>query len=158
MPLNILLVAIVVVMGTWAALIFGVGGALVSAIHGFFVGRLLGLPLMKRLKSDLVERVSSKLDERSYKSVALIRLVPVAPFFLINLLAGASKLKFKDYLAGSALGMIPGMVVVIFLADRAGAVVRRPDWDTVILFAVALSILVGGLFYIKKGLKPENSG
>ncbi len=157
-PLNILLVAIVVVMGTWAALIFGVGGALVSAILGFFVGRLLGQPLMKRLKSDLVQRVSSKLGERSYKSVALIRLVPVAPFFLINLLAGASKLKFKDYLAGSALGMIPGMVVVIFLVDRAGAVVRRPDWDTVILFAVALSILVGGLFYIKKGLKPENSG
>lgn len=156
-PLNILLVASVVVMGTGIATVCGIGGGLLGSVIGFYAGRLLGQPLLDKLGSDLVEKVSHKLGERSYKSVALVRLVPVAPFFLINLLAGASRLEFKPYFVGSVLGMVPGMIAVIFLADRAGAVARHPDWGTVGLFITALAVLIGGLVYLKKLLKPESS-
>jgi phospholipase D1/2 len=45
-------------------------------------------------------------------AVAAIRLVPIAPFTLVNLIAGASKIRFADYLLGTVIGMAPGLVLM----------------------------------------------
>jgi phospholipase D1/2 len=154
-PLNFMLITITLVMGTTAALLYGISGAIVSAVASFFIGRILGKPLVEKFGSERTERLSQKLGERSFRSVAFIRLIPIAPFFLINMFAGATHLNFKQYLWGTILGMTPGMCAVVFLANRAEAVVRRPGWSTILIFALLLGLLVGGVFYLKKVLYPQ---
>jgi len=53
-------------------------------------------------------------------TVAMIRNIPVAPFTIVNLIAGASHIRLKDYLIGTALGMLPG---------RLGVVHKNINWE-----------------------------
>ena len=52
--------------------------------------------------------------------MATVRLVPAAPFTLVNLVAGAMRIRFLHYLAGTALGLLPGLAVMAALGARPG--------------------------------------
>jgi phospholipase D1/2 len=54
--------------------------------------------------------------------VTAIRLIPVAPFSLVNLMAGACSIALFDYVAGTLLGMIPGLIVLSVLGNQVTAI------------------------------------
>lgn len=157
-PLNFMLVTTAIVLGSRFAMLYGISGALVSSCIGFYMGNLLGKPLIRRFGSDSVEAVSRKLGERSFRSVAFIRLIPVAPFFIVNMVAGASHLKFKQYLIGTVLGMAPGMSAVVLLADRAEAAARDPRLENLLTLAAVLAAIVGAVIYLRHALGGESVG
>ena len=43
-------------------------------------------------------------------SIIALRLVPLVPFNVLNYLAGASAIRTRDYVAGTAIGIIPGAI------------------------------------------------
>ena len=59
--------------------------------------------------------------------MAAVRLVPVAPFTIVNLLLGAARIGFGTFVAGSALGLLPGIVVLGLAVDRTQAAIREPN-------------------------------
>lgn len=74
----------------------------------------------------------------------LFRVVPVAPFTLLNLVAGASHLRLWDFVLGTALGMAPGVIVICVFTDRVAAVLNDPSpeqitWLLVVLFFLVLA-------------------
>lgn len=156
-PLNFMLITTAIVMGSRFAITYGVTGALLSSVIGFYLGELLGKPLIRKFGSKPVDAVSRKLGERSFRSVAFIRLIPVAPFFIVNMVAGASQLKFKEYAIGTVLGMTPGMCAVVLLANRVEAAARQPGWLTFASLAVVVGLLVLLVNYLKKSLSPSQS-
>ncbi|MDQ8205528.1 VTT domain-containing protein [Pelagicoccus sp. SDUM812003] len=151
-PLNAMLITVAVVMGSRFAITYGVSGAIVSSCIGFALGHALGKPLIRKLGSGAVDAVSRKLGERSFRSVAFVRLLPIAPFFMVNMVAGASHLKFKEYLIGTILGMAPGMCMVVLLANRIEATARNPSWGTTLSLLLVVGILVLGMSYLRKSL------
>ena len=154
-PLNFMLVTTAMVIGSRFAIMYGIPGALLSSCIGFYLGRALGKPLVRRFGSEAVELVSRKLGERSFRSVAFIRLIPVAPFFIVNMVAGASYLRFKHYLVGTTLGMAPGMTAVVLLANRAEAAARRPGWDTILTLVIVVALLVGLFIFLRRALNNK---
>jgi uncharacterized membrane protein YdjX (TVP38/TMEM64 family) len=74
--------------------------------------------------------------------MTLLRLLPVAPFTVVNLVAGASELRFRDFLLGSAIGMLPGIALLAVFGDWLGDWLRRPDGaNLAVLVAVALAVI-----------------
>ena len=74
--------------------------------------------------------------------MALLRLMPVAPFSVVNLVAGASAIRFRDFILGSAIGMLPGVALMTLFGDRLGAWLRRPDLGNLaILVAVTVAVV-----------------
>ena len=71
-------------------------------------------------------------------TVAAIRVVPVAPFTFVNLAAGASAIKLVDYVAGTALGMLPGLIVISVLGHRMVAIVSDPSLLDLTLLVTAV--------------------
>jgi len=68
------------------------------------------------------------------------------------LIAGASHIELKDYLIGTAVGMLPGILAITIFADRLLHSIQNPDWIN-ILIAVALATgLILGSWWIKKRL------
>ena len=59
-----------------------------------------------------LNRVRRGIVKRGVLAVAAVRLVPVAPFTLVNLVAGASRIRFSDYLLGTIIGMAPGLILM----------------------------------------------
>jgi uncharacterized membrane protein YdjX (TVP38/TMEM64 family) len=62
----------------------------------------------------------------------------VAPFTFVNIAAGASDIKLVDYVAGTLLGMLPGLVVMSALGHRIVAIVSDPSLTEVSLLALAV--------------------
>jgi uncharacterized membrane protein YdjX (TVP38/TMEM64 family) len=107
---------------------------------------------LRRLGGARLNRISRAFAKRGILGVALVRLVPVAPFTLVNLAAGASHVLFRDYVLGSALAMTPGIVVISVLATSAGTTIREPTPGR-IAWVVALAIaFLGTVIAVRRAL------
>ena len=74
-----------------------------------------------------LEHLSQRLGRRGRMSVAVARLLPVAPFPLVNLVAGTARIRLPDYLLGSALGLAPGIIVFTLFSGVLRGVLQDPD-------------------------------
>jgi uncharacterized membrane protein YdjX (TVP38/TMEM64 family) len=69
-------------------------------------------------------------------------MLPIAPFSIVNVVAGASHIRWLDFLLGTFVGLLPGIVTMTFFVDRAIAALRHPGPKTFALLAVALALVV----------------
>lgn len=131
-----------------AGLIFGLvpgavvawSGAMVGAVLAFGLSRLLGREVVDRLLRGRLEKADALLKDHGFGAILLARLVPVLPFTVINYGAGVTGVLFVSYVAGSALGMIPGTIAYATL----GAVGDTDPTVTAAAVAVLVMLSVGG--------------
>jgi phospholipase D1/2 len=121
-----------------AATAYAVIGSLLGAAATYLIGRLVGRGPLRSLMGPRVNRISRALARQGVLSVAAIRMVPIAPFTFVNLAAGASHIRFADYILGTLLGMVPGIVVIALLGTQLAEVLRAPS-------PAALGLLAAGL-------------
>ena len=103
-----------------AVLVFGpvLGGAiswvatLVSALLNFALGRAMGRERLQRRLGERAKRWVDRVSEEGMMAALIVRLVPVAPFVLINMAAGASNMKARDFAIGTAIGIIPKIAAI----------------------------------------------
>lgn len=101
---------------------FGSSLGLVLNLIGFVIGSSLAFLIARTLAHDLIERrahssivnLSTYVSAYGWKAVALLRIVPVMPTFLINYLLGATQIKLRDYAWASAVFMIPSCFVITY--------------------------------------------
>jgi uncharacterized membrane protein YdjX (TVP38/TMEM64 family) len=94
-------------MGTLCVII----GATVGAILAFLVARYLFRDVIQKKFGSRLEKMNRELEERGLNYLLFLRLVPVFPFFLINLGAGLTKLPLRTFFFGTMIGIIPGSFV-----------------------------------------------
>src|SRR5690606_9654698 len=82
--LNLLLVTAALVVGPVYAIGAGITGAHLSALVGFLIGKRAGKPLLRRLSSKDVAALSGWIGRLGIPGIALARLVPIAPFVIVN--------------------------------------------------------------------------
>jgi len=70
-------------------------------------------------------------------------LVPVAPFAVVNLAAGASAIPVFDYMAGTVLGMLPGMIMISAVGNQFARILTSPSSTDIAILAVAVMAWVG---------------
>ena len=110
----------------------------------FGIGKALGRDAIRRLAGRRINRLSKRLSRRGLLTVITLRIVPVAPFTVINLVAGASHIRFRDLWLGTFLGMAPGALALSFFADGMVGVLRAPNVRTIAWVGVLAVFLAGG--------------
>ena len=99
----------------------------------------MGAGLIESLLGRRFTRISRRIKDKGILAVAAIRMVPIAPFTVVNLLAGASRIRLRDYTIGTMLGLIPGLLVIAPLGRQAYEVLTDPSIeDTLMLVGLAL--------------------
>jgi uncharacterized membrane protein YdjX (TVP38/TMEM64 family) len=107
------------VMGTF----YAITAATIGATLAFLVTRyLLRDAVLTRFGSRL-EGLNRELEQRGFNYLLFLRLVPLFPFFLINLAAGLTRLPLRMFFVGTMLGIIPGGFVYV----NAGASLATID-------------------------------
>ena len=92
------------IMGTVYANI----AATIGATLAFLVTRYLLHDTVMRKFGDRLEKLNKELETRGLNYLLFLRLVPIFPFFLINLAAGLTRLPLRTFVIGTMLGIIPG--------------------------------------------------
>ncbi|MEZ5582562.1 MAG: VTT domain-containing protein [Candidatus Competibacteraceae bacterium] len=96
------------------------------------------------------------IGKRGILAVIVVRNIPVAPFTVTNMVAGATHIKFRDFMIGTVLGMGPGILGLTVFADSVARAVRNPAPST-LAWVVAIVILFGlGTFAIRRWLNKRS--
>ncbi|BDT66078.1 hypothetical protein os1_02300 [Comamonadaceae bacterium OS-1] len=143
-PLGFLTLVALVAFGPWLGMATTFAGALLGAVASYGLGHLLGNPVLQKLGGERVNTVSRRLAERGLLAVIAVRMVPIAPFAIVNMVAGASHIRLRDMVLGTALGMAPGTVVMAFFVEQIVAAFRQPG-------PLAVAIVLGLLALIGVG-------
>ncbi|MBC2733126.1 MAG: hypothetical protein HF981_02095 [Desulfobacteraceae bacterium] len=157
-PVTLMIIATVVVFGTWKGLLYALAGSWLSAVALFAIGRWMGRDTLRRFAGSLLNRLSRKLSEKGLWTVITFRIVPVAPFSVINLIAGVSEIRWRDYALGTLIGMLPGVVAVVLLADRIAASLQHPDLGQITLLLASIALVGLGLVGLRRWIKKKRSG
>ncbi len=131
--------------GLWAGAGLSLAGALVGAVISFAVGRLLGREAVDRLIRGRLARVDALLADHGLSAVLIVRLVPLVPFIAINYASGLSGVRFRHYVLGSALGMVPGSLAYAAL----GAYGTNP-WGLAAAGSALIVLVVGGSWWARR--------
>jgi uncharacterized membrane protein YdjX (TVP38/TMEM64 family) len=114
-------------LGAGFAFGVGLGTAVVSAssvtaaVIAFWLGRTLARAWVeaKVAASPKFRAIDRAVGENGLKIVFLTRLSPVFPFTLLNYAFGLTRVRFRDYLVASWVGMLPGTVLYVYLGSTA---------------------------------------
>lgn len=139
----------VLVFGPWLGFVLAMGGILVASLATYYAGRVLDRSTVRNLAGPRLNRVSEKLSERGLIAMTAVRLVPVAPFFVVSMVAGAIRIKLWHFLAGTALGMLPGTLAATVFADQLETVLRSGEVNYWLIAGIVLFFAVATLFLRK---------
>lgn len=121
-PINLCIAACMLALAPMHGFAVAFAGTLVSAAILHAIGGVI--PARRAARWFRKRKALRRELRRSVVAVALARLVPVAPYAVVSLFAGAMRVPRGRYLAGTALGMAPGIVLYAVFIDRAEAVLR----------------------------------
>ena len=108
--------------GTWVAVVLVNIGATLGAALAFLSARfVLGETLQARYASQL-QTFNNEIATHGAHYVLTLRLLPVFPFFLVNLLAGISTVPLRTFMWTTSLGIIPGSFVYAFAGKELATI------------------------------------
>lgn len=135
------------VPGTFIAL----AGATLGATGAFLLGRLLGRDAARQLGGKQVARIDGFLRDRGFVAVLVLRLVPLFPYNVINVTAGITGLRIRDYVVATAIGIIPGTVVYVAL----GGTITDPTSPTFLGALAAFALLTLGAGFAARRMRSK---
>jgi uncharacterized membrane protein YdjX (TVP38/TMEM64 family) len=128
-------------------------GAMFGAAAAFFIGRTLGREFAAGLIGNKLAKYDDAIARNGFATVLYLRLV-YFPFTPMNFGMGLTKVRFRDYLWGTGLGIIVGTFIFTFFIGTLKEVWTSGDWRQLISLNVAFSIaLFIFSFFIPKLIK-----
>lgn len=156
-PVTLLLVVTILAFGPWFGALSALTGSLLSAITLFGLGRVLGSYRIRRLAGSRVEHLSRRMAERGLWAVLLVRILPIAPFSVINLIAGASSVSWRHFVLGTVVGMLPGIAIMATFVSGLEKAVREPSWQAFSMVGLIVAAAWAGVWYVSSRLQSRQS-
>lgn len=150
----LLIPSTLVALATVAALGPGVGfgcafaGAAGAAVVGYLLGRMLHRDTVRRLSGVRLNQISQALHRHGVPGMIAARLQPRAPFALVNLVAGASGVDFRQYIVATALGLLPQLAAVTLCGSLLVAAVRAPTAPRLAALGAAVLAVVSVAWFV----------
>jgi phosphatidylserine/phosphatidylglycerophosphate/cardiolipin synthase-like enzyme/uncharacterized membrane protein YdjX (TVP38/TMEM64 family) len=150
MPLTVLVVASALLYGPTLGASISLAAGVASSVAGYWLGRSLWRDTVRRLAGPRLNRISREVGAHGLLSVVAVRLVPIAPFTVVNMVAGASHVGLRDFALGTALGIMPGIIGLSALSNRAAAAVSNPDAASVAILVVVAVFFGAVLVWLRR--------
>jgi uncharacterized membrane protein YdjX (TVP38/TMEM64 family) len=142
-PVIVLIAATAAAMGPLIGGLSATAGVILSSLLLFTIGRFLGHKRLQSLLGARALRIQRGIVGQGIVAVAMIRMVPIAPFSMVNLLAGASRLRLSDFLIGTVLGMAPGIIMMAALGSQIAHFARSASWSSALVLGLTIVLWIG---------------
>lgn len=152
-PITLLILITAIVFGPVLGTVYASIGCLVGAVVTYAIGYFLGKDFVRKMAGSKWKRVEESIGKTGIIAVATLRLLPVAPFTVVNIVSGAFKVPPRDYFVGSILGLVPGIVVTNLFAHQFQSAIRDPGIGTFLLLLALIAISVVGTIWLKRRLQ-----
>lgn len=110
-----------------AGILFGFEYGLIYTIISGFLSSTVVFTASRKLGKEWVEKIlehrylrhlneyNQRLETNAIWDIILLRMTPIMPFNALNVLMGVSKIKTRDYILGTLIGLIPTNVLTVYI-------------------------------------------
>jgi phospholipase D1/2 len=148
-PRPLLTLAGVVAFGPWLGFLYALTGIVGSAAVTYYVGRRMRRDAVRQLAGPKLDRIVAVLKKHGLLAMTLLRLVPLAPFAVEGIVAGAVRLKLWHLLVGTAIGMLPGTLAATLFGDQLETALSGGGVNWWVIGGAA-ALLAGGAIAVKR--------
>ena len=123
----ILSLAVGLVFGRWAGTLLIVLAATLGATLVFLAARYLFADMARKKMGGLAQKINEGFTEDAFNYLLFLRLVPLFPFWLVNLAPAFTNVPLKTYVIATAIGILPGTFVFANLGQSLGRISSTKD-------------------------------
>jgi uncharacterized membrane protein YdjX (TVP38/TMEM64 family) len=145
-PVLLLIMACAAVFGPVSGFVYSTAGLLASAALNYAIGMWLGRGVLLNRLGPRFDAARSKLMRRGLTTTAVVRAIPGSPFALVSVAAGASDIRFLDYLIGTAIGIMVPVSVVTVATEQTVRLLTEPSASQVALLAGVIALWIAVAF------------
>jgi len=136
-PITLIIIITALLFDPIYAFFYAIIGSLISSYITYFLGEILFHDIIRKLAGNKIHVLNKYLKKQSILIIAGIRLLPVAPFSIINMICGATKVKPLIFIIGTAIGMFPGILGLTVFSVSIIEIVKNPN-----IYNISTSIFI----------------
>ena len=143
------------IFGAWWGTLWTSIAAAIAAVVAFAFTRTVGWELVAQKLAGRWEAMDAEMRQGGLFYMFAIRLLPIIPYGLVNFAAGLTAIRFRDYLVGTILGTVPGVLPFVMLGSGLQAIASG-DIFPLMCALVLTGMLVGGAtWYRRRRRSPQ---
>lgn len=151
LPGSVLTLAGGAVFGPLWGTVYNLTGATLGAALSFIIARHLAADWVAQKAGGRMKQLVDGVENEGWRFVALVRLVPLFPFNLLNYALGITRIKFSHYVIASYVCMLPGAIAYTYLGYVAReAVAGEGDIQRYIQMGVIAIALLAVVAYLPR--------
>src|SRR3989338_4944933 len=129
-------------------------GANLSAIAEFIIARYFAREAVEKLIKGKFSGIDKQIEKRGFITVLLIRLIPNVAWDIQNLALGLTKVKFRDYVLATLIGILPGSFALVYFGSSFISVITNPKhfWKIIAAF-----FIFGAVYYLQQLLRKKQN-
>jgi phospholipase D1/2 len=139
-PVTLMIAGTAAAFGPTLGFTYAALGSLASAVLTYAIGAWLGRGALQSALGPRLNRIREAICRSGILAIAAIRLVPIAPFTVVNMVAGACGIRFVDYVVGTTLGLLPGLLTLSLVGHQIFRFFAQPSPADFLMLAAALTL------------------
>ncbi|CAM8639302.1 Cls Phosphatidylserine/phosphatidylglycerophosphate/ cardiolipin synthases and related enzymes [Oxalobacteraceae bacterium] len=154
-PVTLLIAVTGVVFGTFPGAWYALAGSVLSAATGYLLGAMLGRDTVRRMMGERIRRLSLRIARRGVIAMIIVRTLPLAPYSVVNIVAGASHIRQSDFLVGTMVGMLPGIFLTTTFAEHLVTAIHQPSPQTLGMLMIVVLLLIALAFTTARMIRRQ---
>lgn len=148
-PSSIMSIIAGFIYGPYIALILNMVGCFGSATVAFFIAKAFGKSFVDRIIKGKVIKLDDNIEKHGFKIMLVMRLSFIFPFDGLSFASGLTKIKYRDFIFGTLLGILPEMAAYSFMGHN----MMRPFSIKFFLPIILLALIVVIVISVKQKVK-----
>ena len=149
-PRPLITLAAVIAFGPWLGFAYALTGIVASSVVTYYIGRRMRRDTVRRIAGPRLDRMIEVLKKYGLLAMTLLRLVPIAPFAVESIVAGAIHMRLWHVMAGTAIGLLPGTLATTIFGDAIETALTGTGEVNWWLVGGAVALLAGGIVAVKR--------
>jgi phospholipase D1/2 len=146
----------VIAFGPWLGFATSMAGIVAAALATYYAGQVLPRDTVRHLVGKKAIEMSEVLRRRGLLAVFALRIVPVAPFFIEGMAAGAIRIKLWHFVVGTIMGMAPGTLTTTVFGDQLATALEDPSQINYWLIAGVAVLFVVLIWCVRRWFVKEH--
>jgi len=140
LPVGLFSVVAGIMFGPIYGTIYTSIGVIIGSVLAFYIAKYFGRDFLIKHFGDKLKTFDRISNDHGFIIVMLLRITPILPVDAISYGAGLSQISVWDFLSGTAIGILPGTFVYVYMGSVFRNLSVKKVIIAVILFAAAMLI------------------
>ena len=149
-PRPLLTLISVLAFGPLLGFTYGIAGILAAALTTYWVGRGLRYQTVRRVIGEKLDEARHIFRGQTVLAVFAVNMVPVPPFGVQGIMAGAMRLNVWQYALGTVLAVLPGALLATTLGDQIAAALEDPAQVSYLAAVGAIALFILFMYWARR--------